>query len=126
MSRGIKDFYRGDTRTYSIVSKAKDGSPLSLHNAKLFITFKSSQSLADADAELHKVISLTEIDPNNPTGVATIKLTHTDTEITPGTYWYDFQLVYANGDVITLIPNPKWDKKDKQVKVHTDTTREIA
>ena len=101
----IKNFYRGDTRKYKVT--VKDGgtdAPVSVDGGKLYITLKSDKSLDDAAAELQVITNSVETDPMNPTGEILAVLSNTDTDITPGDYYFDFQFVSSSGEVTTIIP----------------------
>jgi hypothetical protein len=114
----IADFYRGDTRKIKVTVKdSETQQPISVDGGKLTVTFKKTATALDADADLQVVVNTTEADPLNPTGEILVTLSHTDTEIEPGTYFYDFQFVSATGEVTTILAG--------KVKVLTDITRTV-
>lgn len=96
----IKDFYRGDTVTFNITVSDDAGNPIDLTGATAYFTLKVSTTDTDANAALQKIVTT----HTNPTaGETQIILAHTDTNgLTPGTYFYDFQITLASGDVATI------------------------
>ena len=114
----IADFYRGDTRKIKVtIQDAETQTPISVDGGKLTVTFKKTVTALDADADLQVVVNATEADPQNPTGEILVTLSHTDTEIDIGTYFYDFQFVSATDEVTTILVG--------KVKVLADITRSI-
>ena len=122
---GISNFYRGDSRTYTVTLATASGDPISIHGGTLYLTFKSDPSLSDGDAEIQVSKVGVEADPLNPTGEIDIELTPSDTDIEPGDYYYDFQFVFVSGEVKTILPSPDADASDKKVTIVTDITRTI-
>lgn len=88
---------RGDTASISFSFSGVD-----LTGATVFFTAKPeiSNSADDSDATIEKDVTSHD-DPEN--GVTTIPLTATDTNVTPGIYFYDIQIKSADG-TITSIP----------------------
>jgi predicted porin len=88
----INNFYRGDTRSYKIVVKYKNGSPVPLAGKTLWFTMKVDPD----DADNLAVLQVKHVFPNNTeseNGVGYLKLSSTQTDtIYPGEYWYDFQI----------------------------------
>ena len=126
---GIKDFYRGDTRKYTVVVTSVDETgnevPVSVHQGTLFVTFKSDSDAPDIDAAIQKSAIGTEPDPGNPTGRVSITLSAADTTVEPGSYFYDFQFVFVTGEVKTILPEPNASDDDKKVEIKTDVTRSV-
>ena len=115
----IGDFYRGDTKVYNLTFKennvAKDVS-----NMILFMTLKSSKSDLDASAALQVQTTFPSGSPST-SGIGTLTLTSNDTDITPGKYHYDLQLVDPTGSpavVTTLVSGT--------LNVLTDITRDTS
>ena len=68
----------------------------------LFFTAKSALPTGNDDSDAVIEVEVTEhTDPTN--GITVIPLSATDTNITPGTYYYDIQLV-KDGNVISIPP----------------------
>lgn len=82
-------------------------SGIDLTGATVFFTAKPtiSNSADDSDAVISVEVSSHD-DPEN--GVTTIPLTASDTNITPGEYFYDIQIKLADG-TITSIPVRKME-----------------
>ncbi|MEA1926734.1 MAG: hypothetical protein U9N73_00890 [Candidatus Auribacterota bacterium] len=115
---GIKNFYRGDTKKYKLKIRDKQtGDPISVNGGQLFLTFKVKNTDDDADAVIQKIINCTEANPAEPTGEVELILSSTETNITPGTYCYDFQFVSSEGEVMTILSD--------KVKVLVDITRSV-
>lgn len=113
---GIKNFYRGDTRKYRLKVRDKEtGDPISVDNGTLYFTLKKNKTDEDVDAILQKSVIGVEAEPASPTGLIEIILSNTETEIEPGSYYYDFQFVSSIGEVFTIISD--------RVKVLSDITR---
>ena len=95
MATTISDFYRGDSKTIrvSIASAVYNG-------GTAWLTLKANKDDLDADAVLQKSAPITAgTEPD--TGEAAIALTPDDTELEPGRYYYDVQLVSADGGIVT-------------------------
>lgn len=91
---------RGDTRTITATFVDSDGTALDLTGGKVFFTVNANREPADdTAASVQKTI--TSFD-NPTTGVQTITLTSSDTNIDPGTYFYDCQFVSSGGVVTSL------------------------
>jgi len=115
----IKNFYRGDTKKYKLKVQSKDtGDPISVDGGQLFLTFKSDQKDDDIDAAIQKSVACTESDPADPTGEVELTLSSTDTNVDPGTYFYDFQFVASDGEVTTILSD--------KVRILPDITRSVA
>jgi len=112
---GISDFYRGDTKTYNIILRGSNNTPISVHNGTLTFTMKKKLSLLDSEASVHLSAPTIESDPLNPTGMMSITLTSTNTNIDPVEYFYDFQFTSESGQVTTLLSD--------KVKVLADVSR---
>ncbi len=104
---------RGDTRTISATFTDSSGDALDLTGGTVFFTVNSNNSPSDdSSASIEKDITSFSAPTS---GVATFTLSSTDTNITPGNYWYDCQFVSPSGVVTSL-------KKQKFV-VTSDITR---
>jgi hypothetical protein len=110
----IKDVKRGDTRNIDVTFYQSDGvTPYDITGGTVFFTVNSSSAPAD---DLAAAISKNVTSHTEPTsGRSRIALTPSDTNITPGTYYYDVQLKDANGNILS-------SKQDKFV-VLADVTR---
>ena len=117
----IKPFFRGDTKKYKLVV-THDGLPVSIDGGTLTATFKSDKSLLDSEAEIQVSATGVEADPAHPTGMIHLVLSHTDTDVAPGSYYYDFQYVSASGEVTTILPQQGDSGK---VRIKEDITRTV-
>lgn len=88
---------RGDTASLDFHVDGVD-----LTGSTVFFTAKPtiSNSADDSDAVIEKTVT-SHSDPTN--GDTVIELTSTDTNVTPGNYYYDIQIKDAGGS-ITSIP----------------------
>ncbi len=104
------EIVRGDTESITFTLE-RDGTPVNLTGTTVFFTAKSG--LDDVDASAAIAISVTShSDPTN--GITIIPLSSTNTDITPGEYFYDIQV--KDGATITSIPYRK-------LEILTDVTR---
>jgi hypothetical protein len=115
MAEMIKDIIRGDTRTMPITFYS-NSVPLDISGAKVFFTMKKRLDMPDDEANI-QVIKTSE-QHNDPTnGKTTITLTPVMTsQLVPGKYYYDFQIVFPDGSVKT------YPKKIGTVNVLFDVT----
>jgi len=117
----LPNFFRGDTKVYSLTFKDGTGTPIPLYGKTLYLTFKSDKGLADADAEL--TVSLVfPNDANSSAGIGVLQLSADDTgSLDPGKYFYDFQLVDE-----TVSPSYVTTLTNGTVKVLEDVTRRVV
>ena len=96
----INDVIRGDTRTINLTFLDSDGTtPLDLTGGTVYFTVNSSSDPSDDTgvAFQKSATSFTHADA----GEHTFTLTHADTNITPGTYWYDASFVDSVGNYLS-------------------------
>lgn len=92
---------RGDTRTITATFTDSDGAAIDLTGGKVFFTVNADKEPTDdSSAVITKDVSSFSAPT---TGVQSITLSASDTNITPGTYYYDCQFVSAGG-VVTSKP----------------------
>lgn len=98
LGKTIKDVIRGDTRTVSLTFLQADGStPINLTGGTVYFTVNSSSDpSSDSTVSFQKTANSAFTNAAN--GQHTFTLSHSDTNITPGTYWYDAQFVDASGN----------------------------
>ena len=107
------ELIRGDSRDIGVTFKDKDGTPINLTGGAVFFTVSRNQNPQnDDDALILKNVS-SHADPES--GRTVIKLTPEDTDIKPGSFWYDVQLVDVEGNVLS--------KEKAQITVVSDITR---
>lgn len=76
-------------------------SGIDLTGATVFFTAKPtiSNSADDSDATIEKTVT-SHSDPEN--GETVIELTSSDTDVTPGKYYYDIQIKNADGSIVSI------------------------
>lgn len=96
----LNDFYRGDTREYTLTFVNGDGSAIDITGWTIFFTMKEKESDDDDDAKIKKDIT----SHSNPTGgITSFTLEAGDTDDLEGRkYYYDIQAKKANGDIVTV------------------------
>lgn len=99
---------RGDTNSITVTFSGLD-----LTGGEIFFTAKSVQDTVDDTTAAIKVQVTVFTDPT--AGIVVIPLSATDTNVTPGDYFYDVQFKSAGG-VVTSIPARK-------LRVSADVTR---
>ena|SRR3990167_3773379 len=92
----IKNVIRGDTRTINTHWRESDGTTaINIASCTIYFTLNtSSDPSSDSSAVVQKTYtSFTDASA----GDHTVTLTHSDTNIAAGTYWYDTQLIDTAG-----------------------------
>ena len=96
----IDNVIRGDTRTINLTFKESDGSTaINLAGGTVYFSVNSSSDpSSDSSVAFQKTAtSFTSAS----TGKHTFTLTHADTDIAPGTYWYDAQFKDSVGSYLS-------------------------
>ena len=101
--KGISDFYRGDTRRYTIKLTDQEGRPVSVDGCEFVMTFKTDPTLPDDEAAIQVVVTGHEDDPSDPKGEVVIVLDASITRVDPGLYYYDIQMKTPTGEITTLL-----------------------
>lgn len=97
----LKKFYRGDTRKINLKFKDKNGTPLNLSGATIYLTVKNDIALDDNQSCFQKIIT-NHINANE--GETSITIDSSDTEnLKPKKYYYDIQLTDSEGNKSTVI-----------------------
>jgi hypothetical protein len=109
----IKDVIRGDTRGVECVFKDSDGTPLNLTGGTVYFTVNSSDDPSSDSSAVIQRSATSFTDATN--GSHTFTLTHSDTNIPPGEYWYDSQFIDSDGEYLSAY-------RGKFI-VQSDTTR---
>lgn len=90
---------RGDDTTLTVTFTYDDGSAVDITNAKVFFTVKKKVTDSDDDALIAKMVDEhTDADG----GITEIELTHTDTSVKVGRYYFDLQVVTTAGKVLSI------------------------
>lgn len=113
--RPIRNVIRGDTRRVSCTFLDDDGvTPLDLTGGTVYFTVNSDEDPDnDTTAVIQKSASSGFTDALNGNHIFT--LTHTNTNITPGDYWYDAEFVDSTGAYLSSFRGP--------FEVQSDITR---
>lgn len=96
----ISNVIRGDTRTVNLTFLESDGStPVNLTGGTVYFTVNSSSDPSDDTSVAFQKTATSFTDATN--GQHTFTLTHSDTNITPGTYFYDAQFQDSVGNYLS-------------------------
>lgn len=96
LGKPIRNVIRGDNRNILCTWYAADGTtPLTLTGGTCYFTVQTSSDPSSDSSVLLQKIEATPSDPLN--GAHTFQLTHSDTNIAAGDYWYDAQFVDSTG-----------------------------
>jgi hypothetical protein len=97
----INNVIRGDTRTVNLTFYESDGvTPINLAGGTVYFTVQNSSDPSDDSTVLmfqKTATSFTHADA----GQHTFTLTHSDTDIAAGTYWFDAQFKDAVGNYVS-------------------------
>lgn len=96
----LNDIYRGDDKVYTVTVKDENQDPIDITGWTIYFTLKKSLTDSDDDALIKKDVT-SHIDAVN--GLSEIILLNTDTDITPGKYYYDIQIKDTLNHITTLI-----------------------
>jgi hypothetical protein len=107
-SSGIGSFYRGDSKNFRLTFKDSSGVAIDITGFELWFTMKSSVADLDASAAVQKVVTFAA-GADATAGIGELALSSVDTAVTPGIYFYDFQLVdpTATPPIVTTITSGK-------------------
>jgi hypothetical protein len=104
---------RGDTSSINF-SLTDDGSPVDLTGATVFFTAKPA--LTNDITDTSAVMSVEVTSHSNPTaGETVIPLSSTDTDVTPGEYFYDIQVKRGDATIVSI--------PARKLEVFADVTR---
>lgn len=114
LGKPIKNVIRGDTRQISCTFLESDNTtPINLTGGTAYFTVNSDD---DPDSDSSAVIQKSATSFTDATnGNHIFTLTHNDTNITPGEYWYDTQFVDSLGNYLSSYRG--------KFTVQSDTTR---
>jgi hypothetical protein len=90
------EIIRGDDVTLSITLTDVNGTALNITDGTVFFTIK--QNITDTDTDALLKTSVTS-HTNGAAGLTSIPLTATQTDITPGVYYYDLQVKDAQNRI---------------------------
>lgn len=100
LGKTISNVIRGDTRTVNLTFLEADGTtPINLTGGTVYFTVNAS---SDPASDTSKAIQKTYSSFTDAThGKTTVTLSHSDTNIDPGTYWYDAEFVDGVGNYLS-------------------------
>ncbi len=96
----LNDFYRGDTREYTLTFVDGAGDAINITGWTIFFTLKEKESDADDDAKIKKDIT-SHSDPTAGETKFTLEASETD-DLEGRNYYYDIQAKKTNDDIITV------------------------
>lgn len=100
IGKPIKNVIRGDTRQISCTFLEADNStPVNLSGGTVYFTVNTSSDPTDDSAALIQKTATSFTDAANGNHIFT--LSHGDTNIDPGEYWYDTQFVDVVGNYLS-------------------------
>jgi hypothetical protein len=100
LGKTIGPCIRGDTRTVNLTFLESDGTtPVDLTGGTVYFTVNISSDPADDTSIAFQKTATSFTDAT--AGQHTFTLTHSDTNIDPGTYWYDSQFKDAVGNYLS-------------------------
>lgn len=103
--------FRGDSRSVEITVFDSEGNAVDVASyTGATLTVNSLLNPPDISTQLFESTGDTVTDGIN--GVITFPITTTDTDQTPGTYFYDIELIDADGEVDTIIKSKFVIKQD--------------
>lgn len=101
LGKTIKNVIRGDTRTVNLTFLESDGTTaINLTGGTVYFTVQDSEDPTN-DVTLLKFQKTATSFTNATAGKHTFTLTHSDTDITPDTYWYDAQFKDSVGSYLS-------------------------
>lgn len=100
LGKTINNVIRGDTRTVNLLFLEADGTtPIDLTGGTVYFTVNSSSDPSDDTGIAFQKTATVFTDPTE--GEHTFTLTHTDTNIEAGTYFYDAQFRDSVGNYLS-------------------------
>lgn len=97
LGKKIKDVIRGDTRQVNLTFLQSDGTtPINLTGGTVYFTVNSSSDPTDDSSVMFQKTATSFTDATE--GEHTFTLTHSDTNIAAGSYWYDAQFKDSVGN----------------------------
>lgn len=101
IGKTINNVIRGDTRQVNLTFLQSDGSTaINLAGGTVYFTVsEDSDPTSDSSAVIQKTADSNFTSASN--GQHTFTLTHDNTNIDPGTYWYDAQFIDSSGNYLS-------------------------
>jgi len=98
MSSTFVDFWRGETISMTLTVKDEDEGTIDITDETLKFLLKENKDDSDANAKIDKDATLSA----PLVGRATLTLSNTNTDQTPGLYYYEFILIRTTGEEYVL------------------------
>jgi len=92
--------FRGDSENIVVEVKNSAGVGIDITGYTFWFTVKTLESDADASAIIQKEVT---VHTTPLSGITTIEIPYTDTEIDAGDYQYDIQMKSTTDDITTLL-----------------------
>lgn len=100
LGKSINDVIRGDTRRVNVAFLESDKTtPIDLTGGTVYFSVNPSSDPSSDTSDAFQKTATVFTDPT--AGQHTFTLTHADTNIDPGTYWYDAQFVDSIGNYLS-------------------------
>ena len=109
MTSSNLEMYRGDDKTFNVTFTDADGNAINLTGATVFLTVKKKQTDPDTAAIIAKKVTSHS---QATAGITAVTVTHTDSNVAVGSYYYDIQLVDSNTTVTTITTGAFTIKRD--------------
>lgn len=93
------EIFRADTESVVVTVTDEAGNPFDLTGYTITLTVKKNHGDADGNA----IIQQTGSSSNPTSGVGTVELTHIQTDVPPGKYYYDVQINDGTTVVKTVV-----------------------
>ena len=96
--------YKQNTKIYTMTFTNSVGVAIDITDCTIYFTIKSMESsptVTDTNALLHKII-LPAAHTTPSAGITSMTLTNDNLNIDVGTYYFDFQMINASGEITTL------------------------
>lgn len=108
---------RRDDSDFELTFTDVDGNIIDLTDGTVFFTAKKRKSDLDDDAIIEKEI----FDFDHPTtGICILSLTSSETDITPGNYWYDIQFKDKGDKISSTFAGKLVVKQDITIRKEID------
>jgi hypothetical protein len=97
-------FYKGATKVYPLTF-TENSVAVDITNWIVFFTVKKYMNAEDDDADIkHNIGLLQDYEHTNPTeGETKVSLGASDTNLTPGNYYYDITIKKDGGDIVPVV-----------------------
>lgn len=111
------EYYRGDDHSFIMTITDSSGTAIDITGYTFTYTVKNIKDnvIDDSTAIIQKSVT-SHTDPT--AGITSIALTPTETNVTPGVYYHDFQMKDTSGDIFTFA--------EGKTRIKADVTRSTS